>query len=261
MESPTPLKSAGSASASLAGLRIAVLSDIHANMDALSAVLADIRGRSVDRLVCLGDCVGYGAEPSAVIRCMQDLKCPTVMGNHELALRHPRHLNWFNPVARRSLEITGELLDADSRHFIEALPAVLRLWGARFVHGFPPASPTRYLFQIGLDDLHQRIKAMSERICFVGHTHQLELVGADDVDLVRRPLDETPVQLDPGRRYIVNVGSVGQPRDGRPEAKYVIWDVAADRLTVRYVPYPYRLAADKIRRAGMPETHALQLLP
>jgi diadenosine tetraphosphatase ApaH/serine/threonine PP2A family protein phosphatase len=241
--------------------RIAVIADIHANMDAFRAVLADIEIQGVDRIACLGDCVGYGAEPAAVVHQVAALGCPTVMGNHELALRYPKLLDWFNPLARRSLEITRAIMDDESRRWIGTLPTAIRLWGARFVHGLPPASPMRYLFQASSDQLRRRMQAMSERLCFVGHTHQLQLVRADDLGIRRLELDRAPVALEPGLRYIVNVGSVGQPRDGTPEAKYVIWDRERKRLTLRCVPYPYRAAADKILRAGMPAAHASRLLP
>ncbi len=241
--------------------RIAVIADIHANMDALTAVLAHIRTQDADRIVCLGDSIGYGAEPLATLRRVEALGCPTVIGNHELALRFPRLMAWFNPLARESLNITADLLDAAGRRWIETLPSVVKHWGARFVHGLPPASPMRYLFQATSTQLQRKMQNSAERICFVGHTHRLEVVRCDQDRLERRRLDRTPVRLDPQARYIVNVGSVGQPRDGNPEAKYVIWDRACDLIRLCCVPYPYQAAADKIRRAGMPEAHALRLLP
>ncbi len=241
--------------------RIAVVADIHANMEALTAVLADMAAQSTDALVCLGDCVGYGAEPLEAVRTVAALECPTVMGNHELGLRFPRILAWFNPLARASLEITAGRLDAAARAWIGSLPAVIRRWGGRFVHGLPPASPMRYLFQASSDQLERRMLTMPEPLCFVGHTHRLEVVCQRSDRIERRRLTTTPVLLDPEARYIINVGSVGQPRDGTPEAKYLIWEPDQHRIRLRAVAYPYRAAADKIRRAGLPEAHAMRLLP
>ncbi|HDI59530.1 MAG TPA: metallophosphoesterase [Desulfobacteraceae bacterium] len=242
-------------------MRIAVISDIHGNLDALTAVLDDLETCAVDHLVCLGDCVGYGAEPEAVLRRIAALGCPTVMGNHEAAALDPGVLDWFNAAARRSMEMTLGLLSARSLRFIADLPETVEKWEARFVHGFPPDSVWRYLFQVSAQEIDEWFAVMPERICFVGHTHRLELVGGDGVRRFRSGLSPGPTLLDPGLRHIVNVGSVGQPRDGTPEAKYVIWEPRPHRLVCRSVPYPYGSAADKILRAGMPETHALRLLP
>jgi predicted phosphodiesterase len=242
-------------------MRIAVISDIHGNLDALTAVLDDIEGRGVDHIVCLGDCIGYGAEPEAVVQRIAALGCLTVMGNHEAAALDPGVLDWFNAAARRSMEITLRLLSARSLRFIAALPETVEKWDARFVHGFPPDSLWRYLFQVLPEEIDEWFAVMPERVCFVGHTHRLELVSGDGERRFRAGLPPGPVQLASDLRYIVNVGSVGQPRDGTPEAKYVLWEPERDRLVCRGVPYPYSAAADKILRAGMPEIHALRLLP
>ena len=242
-------------------MRIAVISDIHGNLDALTAVLKDIDHCAVDHIVCLGDCIGYGAEPEAVVQRIAALGCPTVLGNHEAAALDPGVLDWFNTAARRSMELTMRLLSARSLRFIAGLPETIERWDARFVHGFPPDSVWRYLFQVSPEEINEWFAVMPERICFVGHTHRLELVGGDGKRIRRTGLPPGPVRLDAALRYIVNVGSVGQPRDGTPEAKYVLWEPERDRLESRSVPYPYGSAADKILRAGMPETHALCLLP
>ncbi|MDD2605405.1 MAG: metallophosphoesterase family protein [Desulfobacteraceae bacterium] len=242
-------------------MRIAVISDIHGNLDALTAVLTDMKNCAVHRIVCLGDCIGYGAEPEAVVQRIATLGCPTVMGNHEAAALDPRVRGWFNTAARRSLEMTIPLLSPRSLHFIAALPETFEHWNARFVHGFPPDSIWRYLFQVSGEELNDWFAVMPERVCFVGHTHRLELVGSDANRIFRTGLAPGPVCLDAALRYIVNVGSVGQPRDGTPEAKYVLWEPERHRLVCRSVPYAYGSAADKILRAGMPETHALRLLP
>jgi predicted phosphodiesterase len=242
-------------------MRIAVISDIHGNLDALEAVAADMVEVGVDGVVCLGDCIGYGAQPQAVLQWMAATKCLAVAGNHELAAVDRNLLNWLTPAARRSLEITFGLIGTRELRFISSLPLTIQKWGARFVHGIPPDSAWRYLSEVSAEELRLRLAQLPERICFVGHTHFPELVNSDGRCVVHAPLDRTPVHLDARRRYIVNAGSVGQPRDGDPAAKYVIWEPELDRIFLRRVPYPYRIAAARIIQAGLPEIHALMLMP
>ncbi|MEJ2478476.1 MAG: metallophosphoesterase family protein, partial [Desulfobacterales bacterium] len=129
-------------------MRLAVLSDIHGNWDALTAVLADIDASRPDAVFCLGDCIGYGAEPERVIRVLRQRGIPSTRGNHEQAVLEPDRLEWFNLLARKSLVRTAEMLSGEALQLIAEFPAVLTSHGCRFVHGFPPDSPSMYLFQV-----------------------------------------------------------------------------------------------------------------
>jgi diadenosine tetraphosphatase ApaH/serine/threonine PP2A family protein phosphatase len=240
-------------------MRIAVISDIHGNMDALTQVQAELTTVGVDEIICLGDCVGYGAESEQVVAAINDLEIPCLMGNHELALLQPNQIKWFNPLARTSLEMTRAALSPEALAIIACWPRSLQRHGARFVHGFPPDRIKMYLFQAREDHFRRAFTTTVERICFVGHTHELELVAFDGGEIERIPL-AAPVHLKPHCRYIVNVGSVGQPRDGGRRAKYVIWDTLEDSLMVGRVPYDNARAAEKIRAAGLPDAHARKLL-
>lgn len=241
-------------------MRIAILSDIHANMDALEQVLADLDRAGADAAFCLGDCIGYGAEPERVIQTLQQRRIPAVLGNHELAAVDPGFLGWFNPAARQSLVRTFALLGEESRAFVQALPRHISAHGCRFVHGFPPDSPTRYLFQVDYRRQRDVLDALPEALCFVGHTHVLGILAADGSDMTAIEFRIGPNALRPGVKYLLNIGAVGQPRDGDPRAKYVIWDSGARILDIRCVPYDARSAAAKIRAAGLPESHARRLL-
>jgi diadenosine tetraphosphatase ApaH/serine/threonine PP2A family protein phosphatase len=241
-------------------MKIAVLSDIHGNMDAFEQVLADIDGRGIASIFSLGDNIGYGAEPERVVQTLKTRGIPSVLGNHELAAKQPDFLDWFNPTARTSLTMTFNMLSADSMAFICGLPDYRVIHGCRLVHGFPPDSPTLYLFQMPSEDKQNAMRDLPERICFVGHTHILDLVSYDGSTLAEVAFKEGANRLDPALHYLVNIGSVGQPRDGEPRAKYVIWDPAASTLDIRCVPYDAQAAAAKIIAAGMPGEHALRLL-
>ncbi len=241
-------------------MRLAVISDIHGNMDALEQVLADIDQAGVRTVFSLGDNIGYGAEPERVVQTLMARGIPSVLGNHEMAALDPGFLDWFNPIAQTSLTRTFGMLSPKSMNFTAGLPTQMSAHGCRFVHGFPPDSPTVYLFQVEVERRARVLKVLPQRLCFVGHTHVLEISGFDGHDFTDVGIREGPIPLDPGLKYLINVGSVGQPRDGDIRAKYVIWDADQNTLEIRFVAYDAQAAADKILAAGLPEQHARRLL-
>jgi len=240
-------------------MRLAVISDIHGNFEAFKEVLADIQKARVDRIVCLGDNVGYGPEPEAVVNRMGELDWPCVKGNHELALENETVLGWFNFLAQESLVKTKKMLSDESLAYGRSLPANLVVEGCLCVHGCPPDSILTYIIELGEKELVRVFQDMEQEICFVGHTHMLGLIRFDGRQVFSSPLSgETG--LDRDCRYIVNVGAVGQPRDGlNNRAKYVIYDTSAGRLEVRFVPYDIAVTAGKIIKLGLPEFHARRL--
>lgn len=236
---------------------LAVLADIHGNFEALRAVLADARAAGADTVLSLGDNIGYGPEPEEVIARLRAEGIASLRGNHELALISSAYRNRLNPTAQKSLAITQSLLSDSSLEYCRKLPVTRRLAGSLFVHGTPPCSVTRYLFAPAPAELHQLFLSFRERICFFGHTHNLALYGDTPEALTRLPPGDIPLR--PEGRYLINVGSVGQPRDGDNHAKYVLFDTGSGRLTVRYVVYDIRAAAEKILTRGFPEYNALRL--
>lgn len=240
-------------------MRIAIISDIHGNLEAFKEVLADIDRSRVDGLVCLGDNIGYGPDPEQVIDLVRERDIPSVMGNHELAIVEPMYLTWMNPTARISLVMTRELLSTDSIEYIHTLPPAMTYHGSLCVHGCPPDSVVTYLFQLSLAQLEEAFRAMEEKICFLGHTHSLVIISFDGSELVRAPLGNGVVSLHKDHQYIINVGSVGQPRDGNNNAKYVIWDMDSHSIDVRFVPYDIAATASKIIELGFPEFNARRL--
>jgi len=182
------------------------------------------------------------------------------MGNHERVLADPARIGWFNPIARESLQKTKEMLSDESMKYICGLEPFMVYDGCRFVHGFPPDSINTYLFQVSYDRLKQVFKEMDEKICFVGHTHELEIIGFDGKVFEHIPIREGCVKhLYKERRYIINIGSVGQPRDGNNNAKYVIWNTADYTVEVKFIPYDIASVVNKIIKAGLPKVHAERL--
>ncbi len=241
-------------------MKTAILSDIHGNMEAFLRVLEDVDNCKATQIFCLGDCIGYGPEPNKVLDKIKEYEIPTVLGNHELAILRPRYLSWFNPIARQSLETTRSMLTASHIHQISSFPRFLSHNRSRMVHGFPPDLPKMYLFQAGEEKLLNTFQRLSEDIFFLGHTHLLESIAYDGRDIERRPIAEGVIQLKKNHRYIINIGSVGQPRDGDNCAKYILWNTDINTIEVRYITYDITCTITKIKAAGLPEVHARRLL-
>jgi predicted phosphodiesterase len=240
-------------------MRWAVISDIHGNMEAFQQVLIDIEKSDIDTIISLGDNIGYGPEPEKVVGLIRARNIPTVMGNHEWGVSNRKHLKWFNETTRKSLIKTIQVLSDESIDFICDLNTSMVFHDCRFVHGFPPDSVTLYLFQASARTLKRAFLRMRETHCFVGHTHELEIVSFDGQTVTREPLTRGTRHLHREKRYMVNVGSVGQPRDGNNNAKYIIWDTSTDCIEVRFVPYDIARVAEKILKADLPEQHAARL--
>lgn len=241
-------------------MRIAIISDIHGNMEALKSVVVDIGTCQIDAVISLGDNIGYGAESEEVARLIRQSDIPSVMGNHELGLVDRTYLANFNAVARESLLKTGSQLSNESIDFICTLKPYLVSQGIRFVHGFPPDSVVIYQFQASEADIYKALGRYDEALCFTGHTHYLELIDFDGQTIRRRDLECELVALERGHRYIINIGSVGQPRDGDNKAKYAIMDTQAYTMEIRFVAYDVMKTVKKILGAGFPARNARRLM-
>ena len=241
-------------------MRTAVVSDIHANMDALAAVMKDIARTGVDKIVSLGDNIGYGPEPEEVMDTLAAHRVASVMGNHERALADPKFLQGFNPQARKALEINRVLLSDAAVAGITGLPLFRVIQGARFVHGVPPDQPDQYIHKLSLTRLGHIMDAQAESITFVGHTHRLALYESSGGGLQVKKKLSSRVFLDKSARYIINSGSVGQPRGRSKAAVYLIWD--SDHHWIE----PHRVAYDTARTVrlmdacGIPEVYRDLLL-
>jgi len=240
-------------------MRLAVVSDIHGNFEAFQQVMNDFDRSRVDAVISLGDNIGYGAEPDRVIQQIKARNITSVQGNHELAIKDEDYLAWFNPAARKSLIKTRDLLSEASIRFVTQLEPFLTSYDCRFVHGFPPDSPLIYMFQVSDGRKKQVFEEIAQRLCFIGHTHTLEIISYDGRHIEYEDLCRGVTRLDNKKKYIINIGSVGQPRDTDNNAKYVIWDSSADTIDLRFVSYNIAAVVRKIQAAGLPEEHAQRL--
>lgn len=239
-------------------MRIAVISDIHGNMEAFDSVMADIRSHDIDDIICLGDIIGYGPDPETVVRRVRDLEIKTIMGNHELALFSKKERLMFNATSIKGMTITESLLSRKSKKYLATLPDNWFAYNCCFVHGFPPDNKNTYLFQKSDEELSSFFQRLEQDLVFLGHTHELSLVSWDGTMLERWSLENQEVDL-VQEKYIINVGSVGQPRDGDNRAKYVIWDQEKASVEVRFVSYDIQRTVDKILKRGFPRFYASRL--
>ena len=230
-------------------MRYAILSDIHGNLEALHAVLDDCAGR-VDAVLCLGDTVGYGADPLPCVELIAERAQAIVAGNHEHAVAGRLPLEWFNRHARVAAEWTRERLDEDHRAYLGSLPLLTEVGDATLVHA-SPAQPEEWDYLVTAEDGFAAFPHFATRWCFVGHSHVPGAWSLGSAGPEHRPGGGL-LQSERGRRYIVNVGSVGQPRDRDTRAAYAVWDVDERRITVRRVPYDVDAARAKIEEAGLP---------
>jgi diadenosine tetraphosphatase ApaH/serine/threonine PP2A family protein phosphatase len=240
-------------------VRYAILSDVHGNEPALQAVLADVRRVGVDRYLCLGDLVGYGADPAAVVDHLIARDAVSVAGNHDHASAGMMDLEWFNPFARAAAEWTATRLRPEQVRYLSALPLVREEAGATLVHA-SPLDPGEWNYLVNARDGARVFPAFKTRLCFVGHSHMPAswVCGADKrVGFTPGPARLT---IQPDRRYVVNVGSVGQPRDGDPAAAYAVWDLEAATVEVRRVAYDADEARRRIHAAGLPQILGDRLL-
>jgi predicted phosphodiesterase len=242
-------------------VRTAVLADIHANMAALEAVLEDIWIEQITDVVSLGDNIGYGPDPEEVIQELVKHKVVSIQGNHEYALINPNYYFKMNPDPRKSLDMTRVMLSEASLAYATSLQPLIIHHDARLIHGCPPRSQTAYLYFPSMDMLEKIFNSFPERICFYGHTHTLNFFeqGLDP----GMGLDISPgtYSLRKDRQYIINPGSVGQPRDGiNNRAKYLIWDRDKATVTFKAIEYDVMKTVNKLRILDFPEFNAARLL-
>jgi len=234
----------------------AVLSDVHANLEALEAVLADVERRGARDRICLGDFVGYGASPN---ECMS-LLCPqieaAVLGNHDDAAVRPAGVESFNPDAARAARWTARALAPEHRDYLTRLPLTVAWRGARLAHA-SPSDPGSWSYVFRPSEAVREMASCAEPLCLVGHSH---VPGTFEIKGARATYTRTPlVEGVRDRRYLLVVPSVGQQRDGDPRAGYLLWDDVASTFEHVRLEYDMERAVERILEAGLPDYLAERL--
>lgn len=240
-------------------MRTAFISDIHGNLAALQIALEDIKTQSVDRIVCLGDIVGYGPNPNECVALVKQVSELTVVGNHDYAALGRIDTLGFNEYARAAADWTTDNLTDSTKTFLEDLPMTKLLDGILLVHA-SPKDPERWTYVLSYQEAKRQFGGFTERLCFIGHSHLPVVIEeyGDDINALSFP-EDIPLRLHRDRRYLVNVGSVGQPRDRDPRTGYVWYDDVLDAALLRRLEYPIQEVQEKILEAGLPPFLAQRL--
>ncbi len=240
-------------------MRIAILSDVHANREALWEVERALQDLAVDSILYLGDAVGYNADPDHCVRRLAELTDLAVRGNHDKTVANPKDLSWFNEVARAAILWTRDALSAQSLEILDSFPEGPRAVLDRYLlcHGSPMDEDLYIMRRADVDRSFNYVRDNTEgiKICFFGHTHVPLIIEEDGRTL-------TPPErfsLDPQRRYLINPGSVGQPRDRVPLASFGVIDEEAMVYYHYRVSFPIKTAQAKIIAAGLPRMLADRL--
>ena len=236
---------------------IAILTDIHANREALTSCLAHAKERNAQRYAFLGDFVGYGADPAWVVDTVMeyvDHGAFAVQGNHDVAATQAPNKN-MNPAAREVIEWTRAQLHENQLRFLDRLPLTQEFNNLLFVHA-TAAEPKSWEYINGTLEAVKSMHATRCRITFVGHVHEPALYNLSPTGKVSSfvPTGDSSIPLGTQRRWLVLPGSVGQPRDGNPAACYALFDDATNELVYFRVPYDHETTAAKIRAAGLPQS-------
>ena len=233
----------------MANKLLAIFGDVHSNLDALNAVLDDCRSQGVTDFLCTGDVVGYNACPRECLKIVRELGCPVVMGNHDHYVSSRQNLEDFNPAAAEVIEWTRSQLGEDEIAWLKSLPFLKTVTGISLVHAtLDHPDGFGYVFdhlQAESHCIHQVVP-----LCFHGHSHCPVIYEKQSSAVYR--IDAQDFTMPTGRKYFINVGSVGQPRDGDPRAAYVIYDPKSRMVRFRRLEYDIEAAQGRIRKAGLP---------
>jgi len=230
-------------------MKYAIISDIHSNLEALQKVLSIIDDEGIDEIVCLGDIVGYGANPNECIEIIRN-RCSTILlGNHDEAVMNPSAAHRYNSAALKAVQWTAGQLNDGSRALLSSLPMLKRNENILFVHA-SPRSPELWDYILDADDAASAIRYFDEKICFIGHTHVPGIFSRQGrVKSIAREA-----------QFLVNVGSLGQPRDGNPMLSCGIFDSSTWEYRLIRSEYDMHLTAEKIYAAGLPKELGFRLL-
>ncbi len=237
-------------------MKWAILSDVHGNLEAFQAVIDSLSRAKIDKVIFLGDIVGYGASPRECIEVLRNLTDCLVAGNHDWGAVNLTSTFLFNLIAKEAILWTQEQLFQSQHLFLKNLPLVGREDNFTFVHA-TPYLPAEWNYLTSGWDVSANFDFFDEQICFIGHSH-IPVVYIKDSGLLFSS-DEKITYLQDEFRYMINVGSIGQPRDGNPMASYGIYDSLEKKFSLKRVPYNIYLAQKKIIDAGLPPSLAKRL--
>src|SRR5881392_3970046 len=236
-------------------MRVAIFSDVHANLEALEAVLTDAHKRKCTHFVCLGDVVGYNANPHECVERIREMDCPIVKGNHDEQASLSESSTDFNELAERAIECTRGNLTEQDKEWLRSLRLQQQVRGFTIVHATLD-TPAEWGYVFNNLDAAASFTYQHTTVCFFGHTH-VPMAFIRDEGVQREKIDK--LRIDPGNKYFINVGSVGQPRDGDWHAAYCIYHIDSAVVEQRRLKYDLKTTQKKIIDAGLPRLLAERL--
>jgi len=239
-------------------MRYGIFSDIHSNLEALEAVIRDYKKEGIDKYLCVGDIVGYATNPGECIERVKALKMITIAGNHDWASVNLFSIDYFNPPAKKAVSWTQRNLDEEGRYLLEGLPLVYKNEYLTMAHGSLD-EPGDFNYMTDGDIAFRTFELLETDICFVGHTHVPGVFVKSENNHIRYRKDNN-ADIKEDCKYIINVGSVGQPRDGNPMAAYCIYDTEKKNVQIKRISYDTRATRQKIINEGLPRFFGERLL-
>jgi predicted phosphodiesterase len=236
-------------------MRYAIIADIHGNLEAFQTVLDDIKTQNIQQIVCLGDVVGYNANPKECLDIVRAMNVPIVKGNHDEYCSSEDQLEGFNPHAAEAVIWTRNQLTTDDRQWLRDLKYTRMVANFTIVHATLDA-PQRWGYVFDKLAAAASFPYQNTQMCFFGHTH---VPVAFMRDTAVRGGTYSKFKIDPAKKYFINVGAVGQPRDNNPKSGYVVYDTDAGTIELRRLDYDIATTQAKIRAAGLPERLAERL--
>ncbi|MCA9730812.1 MAG: metallophosphoesterase family protein [Deferribacteres bacterium] len=231
-------------------MRYGLISDIHANLEALEAVLSELEKAKVDDILCLGDLIGYGPDPDKCVELVRTNTKYTIAGNHDHAILGLIDTRFFNDFAKKSVEWTKVQLSQTSLEFLHTLPLVAKEENFTLVHA-SPARPEAWNYILSVDDASDNFNYIQGICCFVGHSH-VPIILEKNYDETVSVIRKFELELQKDKQYIINIGSVGQPRDLDPRAAYAIFDTSVCEFELKRVRYDMSKTQKKIIERGLP---------
>jgi len=233
-------------------MKLAFISDIHANLEALEAVLADIDKKNVDEILCLGDVVGYGANPNECAEIIAKRCKSVLLGNHDAVATNLLTTQHFNIHAKIAIEWTTQTLTESNRSFLVALPLSKTTDILTMAHA-TPYEPGTWYYITSLEEAAFNFHFFDTKICLVGHTHIPMIIVQDDDEIYVHPEKQISYKESGNRRMLINIGSVGQPRDRIPDSSYGILDTDEMLFSLHRIPYDIPKAQAKMKKIKMPD--------
>jgi len=236
-------------------MKIGIISDIHANLEALNKVMSILTNeQKVDEIICIGDIVGYGANPNECVQIVKENVKYCVAGNHDYGAVKKTPIKNFNKFAKEAIKWTQRKLSVNNCEYLQQLPLIEKIptWNIMTVHS-SPSSPSTWQYLLSIEKIRDEFNYFNEKICFVGHSHQPIVFEKckNEVNFFTAK-NGLNIEIRDKNKYIVNVGSVGQPRDENPQSSFCIFNTENNRLRILRIDYKIKNAQKKIVEAGLP---------